>query len=1090
MRIIRFDRWGEQLGTVLGVTSGKFHDALGETDTLELECSSEVAKGDRLLWADYRGQWHEHMVDEVAYARDGERVCYRATCDNSLNETYGDYVEDRRPSGSAADLLGAALDTTRWEVGDVPDLGTHSTTYYHVSAREAVQACQDECGGELSTTVEVGPLGVTARKVNLSRRGANRGRRFTYRRDMTSITRTVQSGEVCTAMYGYGKGVETDAGGYGRKLTFGDINGGKDYVEDLQALEKYGRPDGKGGKAHVFGKVEFSDCEDKSELLRLTDEEFRAQLEPKVCYEATVEEFAAYGYDLAWCEVGDDVLLTDEPMAIRVAGRVTAVDREITDEGKTTLTIGNIIDDLSAIIGSQQDAIDSLNGRAPSWDVAATAPESYINLIIDGLNQSFERGETYKYEFPNKGMIFASVPLDEGGKPTRTPATAMQLAGGGFRIADEVGPDGEFEWRTFGTGSGFTADLITLGTLSDGAGLNYWNLQTGEFHLSSSSASVDGEQIAVKSETMKEVDVEYAQGTSATQAPASGWSTTAPEWEEGKYIWQRTVTTSADGSFKTSDPVCISGRDGKDGIPGPAGSDGESNYFHVKYAPNANPTASQMTETPQEYIGTYVDGNVADSADPKKYTWIKIEGRDGADGIPGKDGADGVTYYLHIAYATSADGTQGFSTTVSAGKTYIGQCVDTTLADPTTPSSYRWSLIKGDKGIGVEEIEEQYYLSTSSTSQAGGSWSTAQPEWAEGKYIWTRSKVTWTDGVVTYTDPVLAKAINGANQAVADLDKELDMEGVFNRLTNNGSVKGIYREDGELYINASYLKAGVITGGASHWNLDTGDLLVEGTVQTSSEGDRVVIDPDFNQVETGGGDRFQGAGIRFPLDGSAVTSPYVATESSSYNEGEVSALVINGGRRASDDPSAFARMGMRKSDGGVKYGIAELFANKTYSSGNADDNAQIRAVSGKDGVDTQAYLWANGGDLQSIGVQANADKGYLYLGGYLGTFTGAGTLACYYWDNPLTISAFQNSLFTVTLSSPARSGKYRPFATVDAAGSEAYMIATVGNASASGWSVYVKSFPRAVSGPNGSGYYLFPEGSFQYLLNTIGVLTK
>ena len=58
---------------------------------------------------------------------------------------------------------------------------------------------------------------------------------------------------------------------------------------------------------------------------------------------------------------------------------------------------------------------------------------------------------------------------------------------------------------------------------------------------------------------------------------------------------------------------------------------------------------------------------------------------------------------------------------------------------------------------------EQYYLSTSATTQAGGSWSTTQPEWQPDHYIWTRSYITWDDGSTAVTTPVLAQALNGAN---------------------------------------------------------------------------------------------------------------------------------------------------------------------------------------------------------------------------------------------------------------------------------------------------------------------------------------
>ncbi len=219
------------------------------------------------------------------------------------------------------------------------------------------------------------------------------------------------------------------------------------------------------------------------------------------------------------------------------------------------------------------------------------------------------------------------------------------------------------------------------------------------------------------------VDVEYALGDSPTEAPQTGWSTTAPEWQAGKYMWQRTKTTTPKGS-SYSEPTCI-------------------------------------------------------------------QGAKGDQGIPGTNGADGKTYYLHIAYANSADGSQGFSTTDSTNKLYIGQYTDTTQDDSPDHKKYSWTKIKGDTGKGVSALEEQYCLSTSNTTQTGGTWQTTCPAWESGKYIWTRTKVTWTDNTVTYTTPVLAEDINdlGAKleQAISDLAENI---GFVNSLSEElGTVK-------------------------------------------------------------------------------------------------------------------------------------------------------------------------------------------------------------------------------------------------------------------------------------------------------------
>lgn len=140
----------------------------------------------------------------------------------------------------------------------------------------------------------------------------------------------------------------------------------------------------------------------------------------------------------------------------------------------------------------------------------------------------------------------------------------------------------------------------------------------------------------------------------------------------------------------------VPGKDGKDGTNG---VDGKTSYFHIKYSSVANPTSSsQMTETPSTYIGTYADYEPNDSTDPKKYTWSKFEGSDGKDGIAGTNGTDGKTYYLHIAYANSADGKTGFSVSDGTNKLYIGQYTDTAKTDSTDPTKYTWSKIKGETG--------------------------------------------------------------------------------------------------------------------------------------------------------------------------------------------------------------------------------------------------------------------------------------------------------------------------------------------------------------------------------------------------------
>lgn len=217
--------------------------------------------------------------------------------------------------------------------------------------------------------------------------------------------------------------------------------------------------------------------------------------------------------------------------------------------------------------------------------------------------------------------------------------------------------------------------------------------------------------------TIQGVKVQYAMNTSQNDSPLTGWQDNAPQWQEGHYIWQRTETTLADGTKTYSDALCITGvkgdtgarglqgvqgEKGDQGVPGKDGASGKTSYFHIKYSAVAKPTSSsQLSETPSDYIGTYVDFNESDSTDPSKYTWSQFKGSQGPKGdkgIAGTNGTNGKTSYLHIAYATSSDGKTGFSVSESSGKTYIGQYTDFTESDSTDYTKYLWTLIKGDTG--------------------------------------------------------------------------------------------------------------------------------------------------------------------------------------------------------------------------------------------------------------------------------------------------------------------------------------------------------------------------------------------------------
>lgn len=134
------------------------------------------------------------------------------------------------------------------------------------------------------------------------------------------------------------------------------------------------------------------------------------------------------------------------------------------------------------------------------------------------------------------------------------------------------------------------------------------------------------------------------------------------------------------------------GQDGKQGLPGKPGADGRTSYTHFAYADSADGVDGfTLTAKPgKKYIGVYSDFKEADSTAPRDYEWSQLKGDTGDQGLPGKAGSDGKTSYFHTAWANSKDGTDGFSTTSSEGKSYIGTYTDFTKQDSQDPSVYDW----------------------------------------------------------------------------------------------------------------------------------------------------------------------------------------------------------------------------------------------------------------------------------------------------------------------------------------------------------------------------------------------------------------
>ena len=211
--------------------------------------------------------------------------------------------------------------------------------------------------------------------------------------------------------------------------------------------------------------------------------------------------------------------------------------------------------------------------------------------------------------------------------------------------------------------------------------------------------------------------------------------------------------------------------------------------------------------------------------------------------------------------------------------------------------------------------------------------------------------------------------------------------------------------------------------------------VLTGTFQTSLTGRRIIISPTFRQTTVGGDDSTEGSGIKF-AHGRDGSDAYIASESRTQSKGEVSTIVINGGRLSDTDPGSFMSLGEYKADdNATKTGEAFLAAYRDYSKGSQNGKAQLLLRADPTSkYHTSADLSAadpNG----SVGVSADINSGYLYLGGFLGRFgAGRGTFQTVYFRGGI-MSGEGWVTQTCTYGAPAKYGLYHAHVSSDAMGS-------------------------------------------------------
>lgn len=1084
MRYMIFDRWGNPLGDLPYAIKAVRTRATDGTDTLDITTIGEINKDERVVFKDSMGRWAEYLCQSTQTARAAGMPVTVAYCAGGIAELSRTYIEDKRNrNANAKACLAKALEGTRWTVGTVETgtlTGTADLSFYHCTVLEAVQKTADTYGLEVQTEYQPDPTGnrIGQRIIHLleHRGSTSTTKRFEYGKDLTQIKRDIDSGDVITRLYGWGKGVEQTneegeaTGGYGRKISFADVNNGKPYIQDDNALANWGIVGADGTKHHSEASVDFPDCEDPKELLNLTKAALKTRTTPVVSYTADVTALGQAGYDPEGTDVGDSVQIIDTSFTtpLRLEGRILQIEEDLAGSlADTKITLGNIRQTYTQRMAAQQQALDKLVSNSGAWNSAAGGTGPYMKDLIDRINQIMNATGGYTYLKPGQGIYVYDKPEDQN------PTQCIHIGGGYWRIADHKKPNGDWDFRSLANGKGIFADTVFTGRLSDAAGLNYWDMDTGEFSLSANSTINGNKASGLATQTQAQKLATDAQTAAKAYADRVGASTLS----SAKSDATAKANTALSGAKTYVEAIMAYG----------------SNLVRN---PNGDPDhdldklgASKLTKTmpathPEGITSAIHLGNVRDTY----FGWLLDTFRGHTFRLSGwaYRKAGNVTSSFGI-YWIGTDGTNHWQAIARAAANASG-----------------WTYVSGSYTVPSNAKTARLWMQVDRNTAAA----------SDADWYWTGLQCTDETAARSYVDT---------------FEGELTQTYIFDKLTNNGQKQGLYLSNGLLYINATYMKTGVITGKRSYWNLDTGQFamtdangnetvhldgngannLLTGTFRTARTGNRVQISPSFKQTEISGTDSLEGAGIQFYHGSGSYRHPYIAVESTTQQEGEVSALTFNGGRRAEHDPGAFARIGERKADDNTtKVGTVFLAAEKDYDSTDSSSRrAYLSLWSPKTG-DTTATLAArdpNG----LVGIQADIDSGYLYMGGFLGGFSGGRSTFQTAWWEGQNIGAMKYTQYTLTSSNPAKYGSYKAFATVDHRQDDpGLFIATVSDCTASGWSVWVYTPPeRVVTNMDASWnrntstgvvsnlsinthYAALFQGNKPYQLHTIGFLKK
>ena len=708
-----------------------------------------------------------------------------------LNETVGEYKADK--AYPASYYVEKFSDDSGFEIGinEVSNYNRKLSWEGETTASERILSVATQFDAEVSYTFEIDRLKIKHKYINLhKKRGVDQGRELRINREVKNIIVKSSVEDLATALSvtgGYPEDSETPINLKGYKYDDGDIYLSGSTIYSRSAVAKWSRylSEKENGTGHIVQTYTY-DTLSQSELCN------RAVSKLKKIYDAAVSYEVELAYLPDGIKIGDTVNIVDDAGELYLSARIMKLESSICND-EYTATLGEYklkssgISEKMESLAAQFEKL-AKNRTFYTWVVFAdTETGGGISLKSAGKTyMGIAYNQTTKQPVLTDPSIYTWVKVvgEQGiaGEPGKNGLTSFFHV----RYADVPNPTANQLRKDTGKYIGTYVDYILEDSTDptkytwrkfqgddgeDGAdgtpGENGANGETSYLHIAYAT-SADGK---TGFSTTNAVDKTYiGQYVDFTKADSTN---------PAKYHWSKFQGPKGDkGDPGEQGLRGLQGDKGDQGIQGPKGADGKdgkTTYFHIKYSAVSNPTyASQMTETPSKYIGTYVDFTQTDSDDPKKYSWQQLEGSQGPQGkqgISGTNGADGKTSYLHIKY--SNDGGKTF--TGNSGEdigAYIGTCVDYAKDDPTSVGMYKWAKIKGeagakgdkgDTGKGVKSTSVAYQVSTSGTTVPTGTWSGSVPSASAGQYLWTRTIITYTDDTTSTIYSVGRMGTNGAN---------------------------------------------------------------------------------------------------------------------------------------------------------------------------------------------------------------------------------------------------------------------------------------------------------------------------------------